>query len=147
LLLRDVFVKLLSLMTTQSTEIRKSVLVVDDEETILQMAKRYVINAGYEPILARNAEEALAAAAKNAPDLILLDVMMPQMNGFELCRKFREDARLTKIPIIIVTALHSKSDEQISVNSGATEFVVKPISGRDMEAKLRRYLGSPFKIS
>jgi DNA-binding response OmpR family regulator len=134
-------------MTTQSTEIRKSVLVVDDEETILQMAKRYVINAGYEPILARNAEEALAAAAKNAPDLILLDVMMPQMNGFELCRKFREDARLTKIPIIIVTALHSKSDEQISVNSGATEFVVKPISGRDMEAKLRRYLGSPFKIS
>ena len=147
MLLRDVFVKLLSLMTTQSTEIRKSVLVVDDEETILQMAKRYVINAGYEPILARNAEEALAAAAKNAPDLILLDVMMPQMNGFELCRKFREDARLTKIPIIIVTALHSKSDEQISVNSGATEFVVKPISGRDMEAKLRRYLGSPFKIS
>jgi putative two-component system response regulator len=145
LLLRGVFARLFSLMTTQSTQIRKSVLVVDDEETILQMAKRYVVNAGYEPVLARGAEEAFKAVAKHVPDLVLLDVMMPDMTGFELCRRFREDVRLKKVPIIIVTALHSKSDEETAINSGANEFVVKPIGGQDMEAKLRRYLGSPFK--
>ena len=134
-------------MTNPSTGIRKTVLVVDDEETILQMAKRYVINAGYEPVLARGAEEALVAIAKHVPDLILLDVMMPDMTGFELCRKFREDVRLNKLPIIIVTALHSQSDAETAVNSGATEFVAKPVSGKDMEAKLRRYLGSPFKAA
>lgn len=147
MLLRSVFARLHSFMTTQSGEIRKTVLIVDDEETILQMAKRYVINAGYEPVLARSAEEALMAIAKHVPDLVLLDVMMPEMNGFELCRKFREDARLKKIPIIIVTALHSKSDEETALNCGANEFVVKPESARDMEARLHRYLGSPFKAS
>jgi len=86
------------------------------------------------------------AIAKHVPDLVLLDVMMPKMSWFELCRKLRQDARLWKTPIIMVKALHSKADEETALNSGANEFVVKPKSAKDMEAKLRRYLGSPFKL-
>jgi len=76
----------------------------------------------------------------------MLDVMMPLLNGFEVCRRLKNDPATTKIPVFIVTSLRSESDSEAARNSGADEFLVKPIKTDDLVKKLRTYLGSPFKV-
>jgi DNA-binding response OmpR family regulator len=126
-------------------EARKRVLIVDDEESVLFAAKLRVKKMGFDPFTAENGYEALKIAESNPPDMALIDVMMPGMNGFTLCAELRKRSATAKIPIIIVTALHSDSDKELAFANGATEFMVKPYDGSLLERKLRQYLGSPFR--
>jgi two-component system cell cycle response regulator len=127
-------------------ERRKKVLIVDDEETILLLFKRYVNKEGYQAQSAETGQEALEKIKADPPDLILLDVMMPDMNGYEACRVIREIPGMQKIPIFIVTALKHQVDSSDAIESGATDVLVKPISEAELMKRVKRALGSPFKL-
>lgn len=128
------------------TEVRKKVLIVDDEPSMVSILKRYVSNAGYEFDSATNGQDALDKIEKNQPDLVLLDLVMPGLNGFETCRRIRDSEKTKKLPVLIITALRSQSDSAAAADSGANEFIVKPIDGAELVKRLRHHLGSPFKI-
>ncbi len=126
-------------------EKRKKVLIVDDEEIIVTVLKRYVSMAGYDFAVAMNGREALERIAEEAPDAVLLDLMMPEMNGFEVCRRIRANAATARIPVMVLTALRSEADSEEARHSGATEFIVKPVTGAEIIKRLQFRLGSPFK--
>ena len=92
---------------------------------------------GYHLEFACNGAEALAMAAEAAPDLILLDVMMPGIDGFEVCRRIRADTRLAEIPIILVTALDDPASRLLGIEAGADDFVSKPIDRAELRARVR----------
>lgn len=128
------------------TERRKKILIVDDEPSMVSVLQRHVSNAGYEYEIASNGREALEKIKKEQPDLVLLDLMMPGMNGFETCRHIRASEATRKIPVLIITALRSESDSDAAAASGANEFIIKPIDGPHLAQRLRHHLGSPFKV-
>jgi DNA-binding response OmpR family regulator len=112
---------------------------------MVSLLRRHVTNAGYDSVVAANGQEALDKIQQELPDLVLLDLMMPGLNGFETCRRIRANEQSKKLPIIIVTALHSDSDSMDATNCGANEFMVKPVNGGLLTKRLRHYIGSPFK--
>ena len=128
------------------TEQRKKVLIVDDENSMVSVLQRHVSNAGYAFDTASNGQDALEKIKKEMPDLVLLDLVMPGINGFETCRRIRSDEKTKKLPVLIVTALRSESDSAAAVACGANEMIVKPIDGETLAKRLRYHLGSPFKL-
>ena len=128
------------------TEHRKKVLIVDDETSMVSVLQRHVSNAGYVYESASNGQEALDKIQREMPDLVLLDLMMPGLNGFETCRRLRADEKTKKLPVIIITALRSDTDSADAAACGANEFMVKPINADNLAKRLRLYLGSPFKV-
>jgi len=128
------------------TERRKMVLIVDDESIMVSVLQRHISNAGYDFDVASNGQEALDKINKTAPALVLLDLMMPGINGFETCRRIRANENTKKLPVIIVTALHSESDSSDAAGCGANEFLTKPVDGALLAKRLRHYLGSPFRV-
>ena len=127
------------------TEQRKIVLIVDDESMLVTLLRRHVTNAGYDVDVATNGQEALDKIEENPPDLVLLDLMMPRMNGFETCRRIRANQKTKELPVIIITALHSETDSSDAANCGANEFLTKPVDGPNLVKRIRHHLGSPFK--
>ena len=128
------------------TERRKTVLIVDDESIMVSLLQRHVSNAGYDFDVASNGQEALDKINKEPPDIVLLDLMMPGLNGFETCRRIRANEKTKKLPVIIVTALHSQSDSSDAASCGANEFLSKPVEGTLLAKRLRHHIGSPFKV-
>jgi len=128
------------------TERRKTILIVDDESIMVSVLQRHISNAGYDFDVASNGQEALDKINKTAPALVLLDLMMPGINGFETCRRIRANENTKKLPVIIVTALHSESDSSDAAGCGANEFLTKPVDGTLLAKRLRHYLGSPFRV-
>ncbi len=126
-------------------EKRKKILIVDDEETVLLIFKTHLNAAGYEVVTASSGKAGLASMEKENPDLVLLDVMMPEMNGFAVCRKIRENPAWKRLPIVMVTGLHGETDAQEGKISGATDFVTKPVNYDDLKKRVTKYIGSPFK--
>jgi len=129
-----------------NTKQRKKVLIVDDESIMVSLLQRHVSKAGYEHVTASNGQEALEKINTEQPDLVLLDLMMPGMNGFETCRRIRQNEKTRTLPVIIITALRSESDSDAAAASGADEFIVKPIDGPRLAQRLRHHLGSPFNV-
>lgn len=115
----------------------KTVLVVDDEEHLLSVVKAYLIRNGFQVLTARNGREALSLALKKSPDLILLDLMMPEMDGLEFLRRYREDCQT---PVIMLTARVDESDKVIGLELGADDYVTKPFSPRELIARVRAVL-------
>ncbi|MGB2868046.1 MAG: response regulator [Bacteroidota bacterium] len=124
---------------------RKKVLIVEDTDSVLMVMKRWVGNMGYDVITAEDGREALEKVRKDPPDMVLLDVMMPEMNGFAVCRELRSYDTMKKIPIVIVTALPASADSDEAKMSGANEVVIKPVTQSDLTRRVRHYLGSAFK--
>ena len=121
---------------------RKKILLVDDSNTILMMEKFILRNGPYEIVTAANGEEGVRKAAEHQPDLILLDVIMPKMGGFEACRLIR-DAEATKgIPIIMVTTRGEAANVEAGWSNGCTDYVTKPINAIELLAKVRNFLGA-----
>jgi DNA-binding response OmpR family regulator len=131
---------------TMVTERRKTVLIVDDESLMVSLLQRHITNAGYDFDVASNGQEALDKISKNPPDAVLLDLMMPGLNGFETCRRIRANEKTKKLPVIIVTALHSESDSSDAAGCGANEFLTKPVDGAVLAKRLKHYIGSPFRV-
>jgi two-component system, cell cycle response regulator DivK len=119
----------------------KRVLAVEDQEDNMQILRDAIVNAGYEIIEAENGEQALALAAKHRPDLILMDIQIPIIDGYEATRRIKADAALRSIPIIAVTSHALDGGEQKARAAGCDDFVAKPYSPRQLLAKIRQYLG------
>ena len=116
------------------------ILIVDDSATNREILMKRLQRHGYELLQAADGEEALASAAQNKPDLILLDVGMPKLDGFEVCRRLRNDPVLSFMPIILVTARAAPQDVVTGFNSGADEYLTKPIDHTALVARVRSML-------
>ncbi len=118
---------------------RGSVLVVDDEPTITEVVSRYLERAGYETRTAGDGPGALAAAAARRPDLVVLDLMLPGIDGLEVMRRLREQGetgRRERIAVILLTARGEESDRVIGLRLGADDYVVKPFSPAELVARV-----------
>jgi two-component system cell cycle response regulator DivK len=118
----------------------KLILVVEDQDDNMQILRDLLVSAGYEMVLAENGEEALAAVAKQRPDLILMDIQLPIMDGYEATRRIKADPASQSIPIIAVTSYALSGDEARAREAGCDDFVPKPYSPRQLLAKVREYL-------
>jgi two-component system alkaline phosphatase synthesis response regulator PhoP len=120
---------------------RKKILLVDDSNTILMMEKFILRNGPYDVVTAMNGEEGVRKAAEHRPDLILLDVIMPKMGGFEACRLIRAAEATKEIPIIMVTTRGEAANVEAGWANGCTDYVTKPINSIELLAKVRNFLG------
>ncbi len=115
---------------------RKKVLIVDDEKDIVDLLAYNLARNGYETIMAGDGNDALESAAKSAPDLIILDLMLPGIDGTEVARRLKADARTTNIPIIMLTAKGEETDVVVGLTLGADDYVTKPFSMKVLLARV-----------
>jgi DNA-binding response OmpR family regulator len=115
----------------------EKILVIDDEDTTLQLIGMLLERRGYEVIRAMRAEDGLRKAYRTHPDLVLLDIMMPEMDGWEVCRRLRE---LSDVPIIFLTARSETKDVVKGLEMGADDYVVKPYDNEELIARVRAHL-------
>jgi two-component system, OmpR family, response regulator ResD len=122
---------------TEATGHGKKVLIVDDEEAVRELLELYLKKEGYEVIQARDGKEALRLNGEHHPDLIVLDLMLPGLDGWEVCRQIRSTS---KVPIIMLTARAEEVDRIVGLELGADDYVVKPFSPREMVARVKAIL-------
>ena len=115
---------------------RSKILIVDDEPFNVDYLEQELEDRGYETISAANGQEALEKVAAEAPDLILLDVMMPVMDGFTVCRILKDHEETRLIPIIIMTALDAVADRIQGIKAGADDFLTKPVHEEELFARI-----------
>lgn len=113
---------------------KKTVLIVDDEKNIVDILSFNLKKEGFDIVTAHDGETALSQYSKKAPDLILLDVMLPRLDGFEVCRKIRESDR--KTPIIMLTAREEETDKVLGLDLGADDYITKPFAIRELKARV-----------
>jgi two-component system cell cycle response regulator DivK len=118
----------------------KLILAVEDQEDNMQILRDLLTSAGYEIVGAENGEEAMVAVAKRRPDLILMDIQLPIMDGYEATRRIKADPALRTIPIIAVTSHALSGGEEKAQAAGCDDFVAKPYSPRQLLLKIRQYL-------
>ncbi|MBD3386238.1 diguanylate cyclase [candidate division KSB1 bacterium] len=123
---------------------KAKILVVDDIPVNVQLLETHLISAGYNTMVANNGEEALEKVKQDEPDLILLDVMMPKMDGFETCKKLKNSQKTRHIPVIMVTALNEIADKIKGIESGADEFITKPFNKMELLARVKSLLRIKF---
>jgi two-component system, cell cycle response regulator DivK len=120
----------------------KRILVVEDQLDNRQIIRDMLAPTGYEITEVGNGEEALAAIAKQRPDLVLMDIQLPVMDGYEATRRIKADPALRSIPIIAVTSYALSGEETKARSAGCDEYVPKPFSPRQLLAKIRHYLNN-----
>ena len=125
----------------------KKILIVDDEETNIAILKSLFADSDYEITVARDGEEGLATAKTLIPDLILMDVMMPKMNGFKVCGLIKKDNQLSEIPIMILSSRAGADDVENSKQVGASAYMIKPINKRKVSEKINELLGWKIPVS
>ena len=116
------------------------ILIADDNAQNAELLEAHLDGTGYETRLAMNGEETLAAARDWKPDVLLLDVMMPKMSGFEVCKRLRSDAQTKDIGVIIVSALDQVADIERAVDAGTEDFLTKPINKTELLLRVRALL-------
>ena len=118
----------------------KKILVVDDEVYILHILDFSLGAEGYEVLTAADGDEAIRMARTEKPDLIVLDIMMPKVDGFEACRRLKADTETSAIPVILLTAKGREVDRQMGMEVGADDYIVKPFSPTRLIEKIGSYL-------
>ena len=118
----------------------RKILVVEDQEDNRQILRDLLASAGYEMSEAGDGEEALTAVSKNRPDLILMDIQLPIMDGYEATRRIKSDPKTHAIPIIVVTSYALSGDETKAREAGCDAYVTKPYSPRALLAKIKEFL-------
>jgi DNA-binding response OmpR family regulator len=116
------------------------ILVADDEDKNRKLLRDILIAQGHEVLLAEDGQAALDAAFAELPDVILLDVMMPKMNGFDVCRTLKADPRSAPIPILMITVLSAREDRIRGVDAGADDYLSKPIDREELVLRVRNAL-------
>jgi len=119
---------------------RKRILVVDDEIYIVHILEFTLTMEGYEVLTAADGEEALEKIEHERPDLIVLDIMMPKMDGYEVCRKIRENEEVRSLPVILLSAKGRPIDRETGLEVGADDYIVKPFSPRRLLEKIKDLL-------
>jgi len=121
--------------------VAKRILLVDDEEQLLQLVKMRLEASSYEVLTASDGQEGLEKAQKEKPDLIILDLMLPRMDGYKVCAFLKRDRRFNNIPIIIFTARAQQSDAKLGEEVGANAYLTKPFEAQTLLAKVKELLG------
>ena len=119
----------------------KKILIVDDEADIIEILQFVLEANGYEIITAMDGEEGLKLARESHPDLIILDVMMPKINGYKICRLLKYDNKYKDIPVLMITARSQEEDKVIGEETGADEYITKPFNVDSVLEKVKKYLG------
>jgi DNA-binding response OmpR family regulator len=120
---------------------RKKILLVDDSSTVLLMEKMILSKSPYDLVTACDGQDGYDKAMVEKPDLILLDVVMPKMDGFEVCRRLRERQEMRGVPVIMVTTRGELLSVETGYQSGCTDYITKPINGLELLSKVKSYLG------
>jgi putative two-component system response regulator len=129
---------------TMANDTKKTILIVDDEKEVANLIEEYVsIMGDYNLVKANSGTEALDVAGKLLPDLILLDIMMDDIEGTDVCRALKAEKETSKIPVIAVTVIHRVDEERYNniISSGMDEYLTKPINFDNLKGLLDRYLG------
>jgi len=116
---------------------KNKILVVDDEEKLVRIVKAYLEREGYTVVAAYDGKAALALARTEAPDLVLLDLMLPQVSGWDVCRTLRAESN---VPIIMLTARDEDTDKVVGLELGADDYITKPFNPRELVARVRAVL-------
>ena len=120
----------------------KKVLLVDDSTTTLMMEQMILTQrTQYQCVTAKDGLDAITSAVKELPDLVLMDVVMPRMNGFEACKRMRLESSLRETPIILVTTRGEEEYVEAGFQSGCNDYITKPINSRELVTLLQSYLG------
>lgn len=122
------------------SELPKTVLIVEDNELNMKLFRDLLQAHGYQTVEARTGPEALKMATEHHPDLILMDIQLPEFSGLEVTQKIKENAELADIPVIAVTAFAMKGDEERIREGGCEDYIAKPISVVSFLEKVKRYL-------
>jgi len=117
-----------------------TILLIDDEKDLVELVRYNLEKEGFDVIAAADGPSGLEIALRHRPDAVLLDWMMPGMDGLEICRRIREDARTARIPILMLTAKASEPDRVVGLEIGADDYVTKPFSPRELVARVKALL-------
>ena len=118
----------------------KKILVADDEEDLVKLLTAHLSRWGYQVVTAVDGAEALRKAREEKPDLILLDLMLPKMDGYKVCGLLKRDTRYSRIPIILFTARAQEADEQLGLECGADAYLKKPFESQTLLTKIQEVL-------
>ena len=121
---------------------QKKILIADDEVQLVEMLKMRLKANGYKVLTAYDGQEALEKARNQKPDLIILDLMLPKIDGYKVCRMLKFDKNYKSIPIILLTALAQKSDEEMGSQVGADAYIIKPFEPQMLLSKIKELLGA-----
>lgn len=119
----------------------KRILAVDDEPHILKLVSFSLKAHGYEVLEASDGLSAISVAQAEKPDLVLLDVMMPGLDGIEACRRLKNDPETKDIPVVMLTAKAQAREQAVGIDSGATDYICKPFTPKDLVAQVQALLG------
>jgi len=120
----------------------KKILIVEDDVMLLEMIKIQLGEMGYEAITAENGKDGLFKAIQERPDLIIADIMMPELDGNEMIKLIRQDSNLSKTPVVVVSALGRETDVSTSLQAGANDYIIKPFFAADLEKLLKKHLAA-----
>ena len=121
---------------------RKKILIVDDDDQILHILKDMLIPNGYQVILARNGSEGVKTALDEKPGLILMDIMMPETDGYTACYVLKSDERTKQIPLVMISGVGYELNKKLSERLNADDYLVKPISVDDLLNTVNRFIGN-----
>lgn len=119
---------------------KANVLVIDDEADLIELVRYNLVKEGFEVSSALDGESGLSVARRELPDIIVVDIMLPGIDGFEVCRSLRADGRTAHIPVIMLTAKNAEPDRIVGLELGADDYVVKPFSPRELAARVKAVL-------
>ena len=119
---------------------KSRILLVDDEPSIVKMVGKRLEIEGFDVLVAVDGQEGLSKAQTERPDLIILDLMLPKLNGYEICTMLKQDTRYQKIPIVLFTAKAQEKDEKLGMECGANAYVRKPFRAQELLEKVRSLL-------
>jgi len=123
---------------TQEKPIEETrILVVDDDEQNVELLEAYLSDAGYQVLRALDGVSALKVISSEDPDLVLLDIMMPDISGYEVCKRVKGDAKTARMPVLMVTALGALADIEKGIEAGTDDFLTKPINRLELLARVR----------
>jgi len=116
------------------------IMIAEDSPTAVEMFKRYLAPLGHEIVVASDGQDAETLIRSEQPDLLILDIIMPKVNGFQLCRALRADPSFTEMPILMITSMDRESDRYWGMKQGATDYLVKPVDAEVLVEKVQAFL-------
>ena len=119
---------------------KKNILIVEDEPDAVELLELHLKNAGYDVTVAEDGDEALRKIHKSIPDLVILDLMIPEINGLEVCKVIRKDPATESIPVVMCTAKASEIDKVLGLELGADDYITKPFSPRELVLRVKNLL-------
>jgi len=116
------------------------ILVIDDSPTMLYMVTEMIAQGGHETITASNGEQAICMAVNQQPDLVLLDVILPKLNGYEVCRQLKSTPQTADIPVVMITSKSKDKDRKWGIEQGADDYITKPFDADDLLDVIERFV-------